>query len=73
VKAAKQWASPYWAPSCAKISFAAAPEEEQREFARTPAEADLASASDQNTACGLHAEALPVRSRIHKDYNGKVA
>jgi hypothetical protein len=53
VKAAKQWASPYWAPSCAKISFAVAQEEEQREFARTPVEADLASASDQNTACGL--------------------
>jgi hypothetical protein len=56
-----------------KISFAVAPEEEQREFTRTPAEADLTSASDQNTACGLRAEALPVRSHIHKDYNGKVA
>jgi hypothetical protein len=72
VKAAKQWASPYWAPPCAKLSSAAAPEEEQREFARTPAEVGLAS--DQNTACGLHAEALSVRScNIHKDYNGKVA
>jgi hypothetical protein len=46
----------------------------EREFARTPAEVDLASSSDQNTACGLHAEALSVRSHnIHKDYNGKVA
>jgi hypothetical protein len=43
-----------------------------REFARTPAEVDLASG--QNTACGLHAEALSVRSgNIHKDYTGKVA
>jgi hypothetical protein len=31
-----------------------------REFAKTQAEADLAPASGQNTACGLHAEALPV-------------
>jgi hypothetical protein len=43
-----------------------------REFVKTPAEVDLAS--EKNTACGLHAEALSVRSgNIHKDYNGKVA